>query len=439
MVNEDGRPAAAVEVILDFVGEMKRQIKTITDKNGEWVRPGLPVSTGTWTITARRDKLEGSIQGVPVRLGETQRVPDIVLQTPESRAAGKKMVSMSAEAAAAVAKKRAEADKLLGEVNAAITAGNDDEAITKLKALVEAEPNCASCYTKLGELYTKKNDLAAAEAAFLKAIELDATQARPYSALASIYNQQRKFDEATKMGAKAQELMGTAGAADAATVFNQGVIFWNQSKVAEAKEQWAKAIAIDPNDGGRPLLAGHGKPEPGQDRRREGRLRGVPEAGADRPARRHREADSRDDQVAMPPPADIAANLDLVRSRLTAAAIRSGRSPDTITLIAVSKTFGADLVRDAAAHGQRHFGENRVQEGAPKAEALRDLGLEWHLIGHLQSNKAKKAVAAFSWIHSIDSRELLDKVDAAAVAIGATTARLDPGRPGARGHQVRRR
>ena len=153
---------------------------------------------------------------------------------------------MSAEEAAKVAKKRAETDKLLGEVNAAITAGNDDEAITKLKALVEAEPNCASCYTKLGELYTKKNDLAAAEAAFLKAIELDATQARPYSALASLYNQQRKFDEATKMGAKAQELMGTAGAADAATVFNQGVIFWNQSKVAEAKEQWAKAIEIDP-------------------------------------------------------------------------------------------------------------------------------------------------------------------------------------------------
>jgi PLP dependent protein len=121
----------------------------------------------------------------------------------------------------------------------------------------------------------------------------------------------------------------------------------------------------------------------------------------------------------MPPVADIAANLDLVRSRLTAAALRSGRAPDTITLIAVSKTFGADLVRDAAAHGQRHFGENRVQEGAPKAEALRDLGLEWHLVGHLQSNKAKKAVASFSWIHSIDSRELLAKVEDAAAAIGA--------------------
>jgi tetratricopeptide (TPR) repeat protein len=172
-------------------------------------------------------------------------VPDIVLQTPESRAAGRKMVSMSAEAAAALAKKQAETDKLLGEVNAAITAGNDDEAIAKLNLLVAAEPSCASCFTKMGELYTKKNDLASAETAFLKAIELDATQARPYSALASLYNQQRKFDEATKMGAKAQELMG-AGAADAATVFNQGVIFWNQSKVTEAKEQWAKAIAIDP-------------------------------------------------------------------------------------------------------------------------------------------------------------------------------------------------
>ena len=84
----------------------------------------------------------------------------------------------------------------------------------------------------------------------------------------------------------------------------------------------------------------------------------------------------------------------------------------------MSKTFPADRVREAAAAGQRAFGENRVQEGADKIDALRDLPLEWHLIGHLQSNKAKKAVAAFAWIHSIDSLELLRKVDAAAVEAG---------------------
>jgi pyridoxal phosphate enzyme (YggS family) len=107
-----------------------------------------------------------------------------------------------------------------------------------------------------------------------------------------------------------------------------------------------------------------------------------------------------------------------VRRRLSAAAQRSGRKDSDITLIAVSKTFGADDVRAAAAAGQVHFGENRVQEGLDKIEALKDLALAWHLIGHLQSNKAKKAVA-FGWIQSIDSRDLLRKVDAAATEMGA--------------------
>ena len=121
----------------------------------------------------------------------------------------------------------------------------------------------------------------------------------------------------------------------------------------------------------------------------------------------------------MPPAADIADNLGAVRRRITAAAQRAGRDLSSITLIAVSKTFAAESVRDAARAGQMHFGENRVQEGLEKIEALKDLSLSWHLIGHLQSNKARKAVGAFHWIHSIDSRELLRKVDDAAAEAGA--------------------
>ena len=112
--------------------------------------------------------------------------------------------------------------------------------------------------------------------------------------------------------------------------------------------------------------------------------------------------------------ADIADNLAAVRRRIVEAAARANRDPASITLIAVSKTFTADVVRSAVDAGQRHFGENRVQEGLQKIEALGGLGLDWHLIGHLQSNKAKKAVTAFSWIHSIDGLDLLRKVDAAA-------------------------
>lgn len=120
----------------------------------------------------------------------------------------------------------------------------------------------------------------------------------------------------------------------------------------------------------------------------------------------------------MPPGADIASNLEEISRRLRAAAARSGRNPNDILLVAVSKTVSQETVRAAAAAGQRHFGENRVQEGLDKIGATADLPLEWHLIGHLQSNKARKAAASFAWIHSIDSVELLRKVDAAATDAG---------------------
>jgi PLP dependent protein len=114
----------------------------------------------------------------------------------------------------------------------------------------------------------------------------------------------------------------------------------------------------------------------------------------------------------------IATNLDAVRRRIAAAAERAGRSPSDVELVAVSKTFGPDLVRDAALAGQRHFGENRVQEGLAKIEQLADLNVDWHLIGHLQSNKARKAAGAFAWIESVDSVELLGKLDTAAAEAG---------------------
>ena len=120
----------------------------------------------------------------------------------------------------------------------------------------------------------------------------------------------------------------------------------------------------------------------------------------------------------MPPAADIASNLARIRQRINDAAGRAHRDPAGIVLLAVSKTFDAEYVRAAAAAGQSHFGENRVQEGVEKAAALTDLPLEWHLIGHLQSNKARKAATTFKWIHSVDRLELLRKLDEAAASAG---------------------
>jgi pyridoxal phosphate enzyme (YggS family) len=116
----------------------------------------------------------------------------------------------------------------------------------------------------------------------------------------------------------------------------------------------------------------------------------------------------------------IASNLAAVRDRISAAAKAAGRGSDSVRLVAVSKTFPADAVRGAYAAGQRDFGENKVQEALQKIAETAELDIRWHLIGHLQSNKTRKAGPAFASIHSIDSVDLLRRVDAAAAGAGAT-------------------
>ena len=116
----------------------------------------------------------------------------------------------------------------------------------------------------------------------------------------------------------------------------------------------------------------------------------------------------------------IPANLTAIRERIAGAAAAAGRHPDDVRLLAVSKTFGADYVRAAYAAGQRDFGENKVQEALQKIGETADLQIRWHLIGHLQSNKARKAAQTVGSIHAIDSVELLKKVDQAASEAGRT-------------------
>jgi PLP dependent protein len=111
----------------------------------------------------------------------------------------------------------------------------------------------------------------------------------------------------------------------------------------------------------------------------------------------------------------IAANLERVSEKVARAAERAGRSADEITIVAVSKTFPAETIRTAHEAGLRHFGENRIQEfEAKQATQLGFADAIWHFIGHLQSNKAHRAVHLFDRIDSIDSIELARKVDAAA-------------------------
>ena len=106
-------------------------------------------------------------------------------------------------------------------------------------------------------------------------------------------------------------------------------------------------------------------------------------------------------------------NISIVQQQLKQAAIQSGRTPEDIRLIAVSKTKSTELILQALAAGQIAFGENRVQEALGKIEALTENPLlEWHLIGHLQKNKVKFCPGKFQWIHTLDSTELAEKLEA---------------------------
>lgn len=120
----------------------------------------------------------------------------------------------------------------------------------------------------------------------------------------------------------------------------------------------------------------------------------------------------------------IAENLARVRERIEAAARRCGRAPGAIELMAVTKTVPVERIREAYDAGQHLFGENRVQEFAAKASSLQLPGSAWHMIGHLQSNKAKKAAELFAAVDSVDSLALAEKLNAAAEAMGKRLAVL---------------
>jgi PLP dependent protein len=112
-------------------------------------------------------------------------------------------------------------------------------------------------------------------------------------------------------------------------------------------------------------------------------------------------------------PSSVQENVLHVQERIAAAASRAGRLPEEITLIAVSKTHSADAIRETYEAGVRHFGENRVQEWEAKHGMVKDLPAIWHLIGHLQSNKAARAARLFHSVDSVDDFALARRMDRA--------------------------
>jgi PLP dependent protein len=108
----------------------------------------------------------------------------------------------------------------------------------------------------------------------------------------------------------------------------------------------------------------------------------------------------------------IASNLQAVRDAMTAAAIEAGRAPDNVSLLAVSKTFAPDAIREAYRAGQTRFAESYVQEALHKIAVLHDLPIEWHYIGPIQSNKTRAIAENFVWVHGVDRLKIAERLSA---------------------------
>jgi len=118
------------------------------------------------------------------------------------------------------------------------------------------------------------------------------------------------------------------------------------------------------------------------------------------------------------PAAGLAARFAAVQARINAAATRSGRSPGEVALIAISKTHPASLIRELIELGATDLGENRVQEAEDKIPAVGQTNVRWHLVGHLQANKARRALSLFDVIHSLDSIDLARRLDRLCIEVG---------------------
>jgi tetratricopeptide (TPR) repeat protein len=244
VVDEAGNPVPDAEVALDFNGEMNLHFTVKTDKNGVWARAGLIAVGGRWNITAKKGKLTGVLPNVEVALGGAKPVDDIVLHAASADTGPN---GMSAADVEAHNKKAAALKKVSEEVNAALAAKDYDTAIAKLTEGTTKIDQCTECFLQLGDVYVKKSDYDKAEEAYKQALATDEKSAEAYEGLAIVYNTQKKLDEAGKASAKAMELRNAGGGpVDAMSAYNAGVIFWNQGKIPEAKEQFAKAVQMDP-------------------------------------------------------------------------------------------------------------------------------------------------------------------------------------------------
>jgi tetratricopeptide (TPR) repeat protein len=228
VVDAKDQPVVGATIDVEAVDNAGRKLTTKTDKKGEFIQ--LLTQSGSYKVTASDPKA-----------GTASNVTRVVLGK-----ANEMKIVLAGNDAATNAGKAAELKKIFEEGVTASRAGNNDAAIEKFQAALALSDKCFDCQFNIGVAYMAKKDEKAAEEAWKKAIEMKPDYPEALNALSTLYNNQKRFDEAAAMSAKAASAGGgTGGSADA--VFNQGIILWNQGKIAEAKTKFEEAIKANAN------------------------------------------------------------------------------------------------------------------------------------------------------------------------------------------------
>jgi tetratricopeptide (TPR) repeat protein len=224
VIDAKQQPVPNVTIIVESTDGSGRKLTTKTDKKGEFVQ--LLTASGMYRVTASESKLGTASNDTKVTLGKVSEMTIVLAPT----------------TAANDSAKAAELKKTFEEGVTASRAGQHDAAIEKFQAALVISPACFDCQFNIGVALMAKKDEKAAEEAWKKAIEMKPDYPEALNALSTLYNNQKRFDEAAAMSAKAASGGGTGGA-DA--TFNQGIILWNQGKIAEAKVKFEETIKMN--------------------------------------------------------------------------------------------------------------------------------------------------------------------------------------------------
>jgi tetratricopeptide (TPR) repeat protein len=230
VIDAKSQPVQGATITIEATDSSGRKLTTKTDKKGEFVQ--LLTASGAYKVTASEPKIGTASDMTKVALGRASEMT----------------IVLAAGTAANDTAKAAELKKIFEEGVAASRASNPDLAIEKFTAALAVAPACFDCQFNIGVAMMAKKDEKGAEEAWKKAVEMKPDYSEALNALSTLYNNQKRFDEAAAMSAKAASSGGgAAGAGSADATFNQGIILWNQGKIADAKVKFEETLKANPN------------------------------------------------------------------------------------------------------------------------------------------------------------------------------------------------